>query len=148
MLAVVTVLLLPLASAGLIRLLARRIEPRAAGIIGSLVVGVAHALSWVALALLLRHAPEARAHDILLFPFLHLPGLEVDVLLRWDVLSQVMIMVVTGVGFLIHVYSIAYMAGDERYPYFFADLNLFVFSMLLLVPVSYTHLTLPTTPYV
>jgi NADH-quinone oxidoreductase subunit L len=50
-----------------------------------------------------------------------------------DPLSAVMLLVVTGVGTLIHVYSIGYMKGDERYPRFFAYLNLFLASMLILV---------------
>jgi NADH-quinone oxidoreductase subunit L len=50
-----------------------------------------------------------------------------------DPLSAVMILVVTGVGFLIHVYSIGYMAHEEGYYRFFAYLNLFMFSMLMLV---------------
>ena len=50
-----------------------------------------------------------------------------------DPLSGVMLLVVTGVGFLIHVYSIGYMHEDPGYPRFFAYLNLFVFSMTMLV---------------
>ena len=50
-----------------------------------------------------------------------------------DQLSMVMLLVVTGVGFLIHVYSTGYMAEDENYGRFFTYLNLFVFSMLMLV---------------
>ena len=50
-----------------------------------------------------------------------------------DPLSAVMILVVTGVGLLIHIYSIGYMHGDEGFQRYFAYLNLFVFSMLLLV---------------
>ena len=53
--------------------------------------------------------------------------------LRLDPLSATMILVVTGVGSLIHVYAIGYMAGDPRFPRFFAYLNLFVAFMLLLV---------------
>src|SRR5205085_9923166 len=56
-----------------------------------------------------------------------------DVNLRVDPLSIVMALVVTGVGSLIHVYAIGYMRGDARYDRFFAQLNLFVFFMLLLV---------------
>src|SRR5205085_2756047 len=56
-----------------------------------------------------------------------------DVNLRVDPLSIVMALVVTGVGSLIHVYAIGYMRGDRRYQRFFAQLNLFVFFMLLLV---------------
>ena len=50
-----------------------------------------------------------------------------------DQLSAVMMLVVTGVGFLIHVYSIGYMDGDHGYARFFTYLNLFMFSMLMLV---------------
>jgi NADH-quinone oxidoreductase subunit L len=55
-----------------------------------------------------------------------------------DPLSAVMILVVTGVGFLIHIYSTGYMWDDSGYYRFFAYLNLFMFAMLTLV--------LPTTP--
>jgi NADH-quinone oxidoreductase subunit L len=50
-----------------------------------------------------------------------------------DALSTLMVLVITGVGFLIHVYSIGYMRDDPGYSRFFAYMNLFVFSMLLLV---------------
>src|SRR5262249_61708048 len=50
-----------------------------------------------------------------------------------DPLSAVMILVVTGIGFLIHVYSVGYMAHDNGYYRFFGYLNLFVFFMLMLV---------------
>jgi len=50
-----------------------------------------------------------------------------------DALTAVMLLVITGVGFLIHVYSIGYMHGDEGYTRYFAYLNLFVFAMLILV---------------
>jgi NADH-quinone oxidoreductase subunit L len=53
--------------------------------------------------------------------------------LQLDPLSAVMLLVVTGVGFLIHVYSIGYMHDDPDYPRFFTYLNLFVFSMVMLV---------------
>ena len=52
---------------------------------------------------------------------------------RVDALTTVMLLVITGVGFLIHVYSIGYMHGDEGYTRYFAYLNLFVFAMLILV---------------
>ena len=53
--------------------------------------------------------------------------------LRLDTLSATMILVVTGIGTLIHIYAIGYMHGDPRYGRFFAYLNLFVFFMLMLV---------------
>ena len=60
-------------------------------------------------------------------------GLNVDVAILVDPLSIFMCLVVSGVSFLIHVYSVAYMSGDRGYTRFFAYLNFFVFSMLLLV---------------
>ena len=56
-----------------------------------------------------------------------------DIAFRIDALSAVMVLVVTGVGFLIHVYSVGYMGHDESCSRFFAYLNLFMFAMLLLV---------------
>jgi NADH-quinone oxidoreductase subunit L len=57
----------------------------------------------------------------------------VDVALQLDPLSMIMMLVVTGVGFLIHVFSVGYMKDDPGYPRYFAYLNLFVFFMLVLV---------------
>ncbi|MCC6220179.1 MAG: NADH-quinone oxidoreductase subunit L [Deltaproteobacteria bacterium] len=60
-------------------------------------------------------------------------GVAVDVAFRFDNLSSVMALVVTGVGSLIHLYAIGYMAEDENRPRFFCYLNLFLFAMLILV---------------
>ena len=60
-------------------------------------------------------------------------GLQVDMAILVDPLSVFMCLVVSGVSFLIHVYSVAYMGGDRGYARYFAYLNYFVFSMLLLV---------------
>ena len=62
-----------------------------------------------------------------------LGNLNVNVGMQLDPLSCVMMLVVTGVGFLIHVYSIGYMAHEGGYYRFFGYLNLFMFSMLVLV---------------
>ena len=59
--------------------------------------------------------------------------LNVNIGFKVDALTTVMLLVITGVGFLIHVYSIGYMHGDEGYTRYFAYLNLFVFAMLILV---------------
>ena len=58
---------------------------------------------------------------------------KVDIGFHVDALTTVMLLVITGVGFLIHVYSIGYMHGDAGYTRYFAYLNLFVFAMLILV---------------
>src|SRR5262249_23238809 len=68
-----------------------------------------------------------------LWPWITSGSLQVNFALRLDALSATMILVVTGVGFLIHVYSAGYMAHDEDVARYFAYLNLFTTAMLLLV---------------
>jgi NADH-quinone oxidoreductase subunit L len=74
---------------------------------------------------------EAEAETVHLFDWIPSLGLKAELL--WDPLSAVMALVVTGVGSLIHLYSIGYMHGDERYGRFFSYMNLFLASMLILV---------------
>lgn len=77
---------------------------------------------------------ELRSVTINLYPWFSGVGdFNVPVGFLLDPLSCVMVMVVSGVGFLIHVYSIGYMKEDPGYPRYFAYLNLFMFSMLILV---------------
>jgi NADH-quinone oxidoreductase subunit L len=76
---------------------------------------------------------EERHHVQTLFEWLPSGGLSVDLGFLADPLSITMALFVTGVGSLIHLYSIGYMHGDAGFPRFFVYLNLFVFSMLMLV---------------
>ena len=68
-----------------------------------------------------------------LFEWIVAGSFRAPVTLQLDQLSAVMLLVVTGVGFLIHVYAVGYMHEDPDYPRFFTYLNLFVFSMVMLV---------------
>ena len=68
-----------------------------------------------------------------LFPWISAGPFKTAVAAQVDQLTAVMLLVVTGVGFLIHLYSIGYMHGDDGYARFFTYLNLFVFSMVMLV---------------
>ena len=68
-----------------------------------------------------------------LFTWVAIPGLTIDAALYFDQIAAVMCLVVTGVGTLIHVYSIGYMFGDRSFARYFAYLNLFLFFMLMLV---------------
>jgi len=68
-----------------------------------------------------------------LFPWIVAGGFQTSVLAQVDQLTAVMLLVVTGVGFLIHLYSIGYMHEDPDFARFFTYLNLFVFSMVMLV---------------
>ncbi len=71
-----------------------------------------------------------------LFSWINSGIFQIDLSLQFDPLTAVMCLVVSGVGFLIHVYSVGYMAEDKSYARFFAYLNLFTFSMLILVMAS------------
>jgi NADH-quinone oxidoreductase subunit L len=68
-----------------------------------------------------------------LFTFVPLKGIQADFTLHLDSLSLLMTLIITGIGFLIHVYSAGYMDHEEDFARYFAFLNFFVFSMLLLV---------------
>ena len=74
-----------------------------------------------------------RAYTVELFDWITVGSLQIPFSYQIDQLSLVMLLLVTGVGFLIHVYSIGYMAHDENVGKFFSFLNLFIFSMLVLV---------------
>jgi NADH-quinone oxidoreductase subunit L len=82
---------------------------------------------------LLRKPEHARSVTRSLYTWFASGGLHVKVAFLLDPLSLTMALFVTGVGTLIHLYSIGYMKGDERYARFFTYLNLFAFSMLVLV---------------
>lgn len=71
-----------------------------------------------------------------LFSWIYSGNFQIDFSLWFDPLTAVMVLVVTGVGFIIHVYSIGYMAEDKSYTRYFSLLNLFTFAMLLLVMAS------------
>ncbi|QQN51143.1 NADH-quinone oxidoreductase subunit L [Stutzerimonas balearica] len=77
--------------------------------------------------------PAAGVHTQLLWQWLDVAGFRADIGLHLDGLSLTMLGVVTGVGFLIHLFASWYMRGEEGYSRFFAYTNLFIFSMLLLV---------------
>jgi len=90
-------------------------------------------LSLQAFSGLLALKPEERFFIDQVYSWLHIGTLNVDVAFWVDPLSAVMLLVVTGIGGLIHIYSMGYMHEDKSYWRYFAFLNLFTFSMLLLV---------------
>lgn len=87
----------------------------------------------IAVYFFLNMSSDSEAVVIKLFTWMDVGSFSVDIAYRIDQLSILMTMVVTGVGFLIHLYSMGYMKDDEGYWKFFAYLNLFIFAMLNLV---------------
>jgi NADH-quinone oxidoreductase subunit L len=116
-----------------------------AGALVNIVCGraVAHRAHWVAVpalagsflasVALFMEVWGGRSGTATLFPWIVAGDFSSAVTALVDPLTGIMLLVVTGVGFLIHVYSIGYMHDDPGYPRFFAYLNLFVFSMTMLV---------------
>ena len=94
---------------------------------------IAFVLSVRAFVQLMGLEPAERVILDNVFPWIHVGTLNVDVAFLLDPLSAVMILIVTGVGGLIHIYSIGYMSEDPAYWRYFAYLNLFTFAMLTLV---------------
>src|SRR5690349_5309283 len=127
------VLAFPLAGMLIVTLGWRALPGRSAGWIASGAIGLAFAASLITLIKLLDRAPEQRTAVSNLYHYAHTAGVNVDLGIYIDPLSVFMALVVSGVSFLIHVYSVAYMTSDRGYARYFAYLNYFVFSMLLLV---------------
>ncbi|PHX72172.1 MAG: NADH-quinone oxidoreductase subunit L [Acidimicrobium sp.] len=124
---------LPLGGFLLILLFGRILgEPRAGFIATAMTASSFLVTVGVYLDLLSRTAEE-RHHVVTLFSWLPVGTLHIDMALLADPLSITMALFVTGIGSLIHLYSIGYMHGDPKFSKFFLYLNLFVFSMLMLV---------------
>ena len=124
---------LPLAGFLLILLFGRILgEPRA-GILATLMTASSFLVVVGVYFDLLSRTAEERHHVVTLFSWLPVGSLHVDMALLADPLSITMALFVTGIGSLIHLYAIGYMHGDPKFSKFFLYLNLFVFSMLMLV---------------
>ena len=127
------IVLTPLLGAVVIGLLVRRLPRRAAGLLACATVGVSFLLSVLVFLRLRGLPPEARLLTDTVAPWLGIGAWRADLGFAIDPLGAVMALVVTGISFLIHVYSLGYMAHDAGFNRFFAYLNLFVFAMLTLV---------------
>jgi NADH-quinone oxidoreductase subunit L len=109
----------------------KRLKHNQAGIIASITIGLSFLIS-VALFFVLRNSGQ-NAATVTLFNWIAIGNMNIPFAFLIDHLSLTMMLIVTGVGTLIHIYSIGYMHGDDRVNSFFAQMNLFTFSMLLLV---------------
>src|SRR5499425_1940137 len=124
-------------------LIGKRLPKTAVAFIAVGAVLISFILSAGAVLQLLQLEPEQRTHTVKLYEWINagpahttegpLARFTVDWAFLLDPLSSIMILVVTGIGFLIHVYSIGYMHEEAGFYRFFAYLNLFMFSMLTLV---------------
>ena len=135
----------PLLGAVVIASMRRSLKGNMAGMLATLMVALSFACS---VLLFLGHEvvgalhaagmhqespPEGATHIVKLFDWIQVGDMSIPFAFQIDALSLTMMLIVTGVGALIHLYSIGYMHDDKRVSTFFAMLNLFTFAMLLLV---------------
>lgn len=124
---------LPLASALVLVLFGSRLSRRAAAAVGVGSIGLSALVTILVAVSFLSAPPAANSYTQLLWTWISVAGFEPQIGLHLDALSLVMVLVVTFVGFLIHVYSAEFMIEDEGYSRFFAYMNLFVAAMLTLL---------------
>jgi NADH-quinone oxidoreductase subunit L len=127
------VLLFPLLGTLVVSLGFRSLPGRTASWIATGAIFLAFLAALGALISLQGHAPEHRQVVSSLWDYASTVGIDAQMSILVDPLSVFMILIVTGVSTMIHLYSIAYMEDDRGFSRFFAYLNFFVFSMLLLV---------------
>jgi NADH-quinone oxidoreductase subunit L len=123
---------LPLLGAAVLLLGGRRTD-RWGHLLGCATVLTSFAIGIIQFFSMLGHDPEERAFSQQLYPWIEVGGFDVEIGLLLDQLSIAFVLLITGVGGIIHVYAIGYMSHDERRRRFFGYFNLFVAAMLLLV---------------
>jgi NADH-quinone oxidoreductase subunit L len=133
--------LLPLVGFVVLAFGGRRLGDPLAGWVATSAVAGSFVAACVTIAGLAGMAESSRHFTQTYFTWIPVGGLQVKAAILVDPLSMTMCMFVTGVSALIHLYSIGYMKGDGDYPKFFVYLNLFVFSMLVLVLANNLLLT-------
>jgi len=124
---------LPFISFLILVLFGGKLSRRASGWIGAGSVGIAALLTIITGISLLNSVTGEKYYTIILWKWIHAANLNAEIAFRLDSLSLIFCFVITFVGFLIHIYSIGFMEKDEGFTRFFAYMNLFVCSMLILV---------------
>jgi NADH-quinone oxidoreductase subunit L len=127
------ILLFPLAGTIVIALGHRVLPGRAPGVVGTLAIAGAFAAAAATFIAMQDRAEDARQVVYVAWDYADTVGVDGKISILIDPLSVFMALVVTGVSALIHLYAVGYMGGDRGYARFFAYLNFFVFSMLVLV---------------
>ena len=121
------VLITPLLSSFLLVILGKYLSKKIVSFTAPLSILISFIIS-------LYYFPEASEGIIYkIYNWVSVGNLKIDFILKWDPLSSVMVLMVTGVSFLIHVYATGYMHEDKSFSRFFAYMNLFTFFMLVLV---------------
>ena len=124
---------LPFASALVLMLFGSRFSRRATAAVGVGSIGLSALIAILVAVSFFTAPPPGSSYTQVLWTWINVAGFEPQIGLYLDALSLVMVLVVTFVGFLIHIYSAEFMIEDEGYSRFFAYMNLFVASMITLL---------------
>ncbi|MGD0341599.1 MAG: NADH-quinone oxidoreductase subunit L [Bacteroidales bacterium] len=124
---------IPLIGFLILALFGRKMTRKTIGYIGAGSVGVVAILSLIAGIGFIKSLPQVKSYSVVLWDWINVGNLKADISFSLDALSLVFCFVITFVGFLIHAYSLKFMDRDEGFSRFFAYMNLFVGSMLILV---------------
>jgi len=124
---------LPFASALVLMLFGARFSRRAVAAVGVGSIGLSALITILVAASFFTAPPSGNSYNQVLWTWINVAGFEPEIGFYLDALSLLMVLVVTFVGFLIHIYSAEFMIEDEGYSRFFAYMNLFVASMITLL---------------
>ena len=124
---------IPFASAALLMIFGPRMDRRTAAFLGCGSIGLSAIISILITWRFLALPPAGGSYTQHLWTWMSVAGFQPGISLYLDALSVIMMLVVTFVSFFIHVYSVEYMEGDEGFSRFFAYMNLFVASMIVLL---------------
>jgi NADH-quinone oxidoreductase subunit L len=113
-----------------------RMSKKAVGFIACAAIGLSFLVSFLVFSALLKLPAAGRSAEKIIYPWILSGDFQANIGFLVDPLSLVMMLVVSGVSFIIHVYSVGYMHDDPDYSRYFTYLNLFVFFMLILVAAN------------
>ena len=124
---------IPFLSFLILALFGHKLTRKMAGIIGAGSIGITAVLTCIIAVIFLKSLPEVKSYSVHVWDWINAGNLKVEISFSLDSLSLVFCFVITFVGFLIHLYSIGFMEKDAGFTRFFAYMNLFIGSMLVLV---------------
>jgi NADH-quinone oxidoreductase subunit L len=124
---------IPLLGFLVLALFGPKLSRRAIGNIGVSSIGIVALLTIITGIEFIKSLPGVKSYSVVVWEWINAGNLKANISFSLDALSLVFCFVITFVGFLIHVYSVGFMAKDEGFSRFFAYMNLFVGSMLILV---------------
>jgi NADH-quinone oxidoreductase subunit L len=124
---------IPFLSFLILALFGSKLSRKVAGMLGAGSIGIIAILTFITGIAFFRSLPEVKSYSVVVWEWINAGNLKVEISFSLDALSLVFCFVITFVGFLIHLYSIGFMAKDDGFTRFFAYMNLFVGSMLVLV---------------